>query len=96
MDRRFNPLPLNEQVALREQAVQDVLAHPEWPLPQALRHIRQTLRLTAQDMGRLAEVSYRTVQDIENGRSAGNVQTVDRLLGVLGLRLGIVRPSELP
>ena len=34
---------------------------------------------------------YRTVQDIEQGRSEGSVQTMNRLFGVLGLKLGVVR-----
>ena len=40
--------------------------------------------------GRL-RISYRALQDIEQGRSQGTVQTMNRILGVLGLRLGVVR-----
>jgi hypothetical protein len=32
MDKRFNPISLQEQVQLRKQAVDGVLAHPEWDL----------------------------------------------------------------
>ena len=89
MDRRYKPIPLAEQAVLRKKAIDDVLANPEWPLPQAVRHIRETLRLTAPEMARLSGVSNRTLHDIERGRSPGTVQTYGRLLGVLGLRLGV-------
>ena len=91
MDKRFKPLPLPGQLALRRRAIEEVLAHPEWQLAQALRHIRTTLRLTVPELASLAKVSTRTLQDIEAGRSAGTVQTLNSVLGVLGLRLGVQR-----
>jgi len=30
-----------EQLELRRQALEDVLAHPEWSLPQAIRHLKK-------------------------------------------------------
>jgi len=90
MDKRYKPLPLAEQLLLRKQVVEDILAHPEWPLPMAIVHMRKTLRLTSAELAKLAGISYRTLQDIEQGRSTGTVQTMDRVLGVLGLRLGVV------
>ena len=95
MDKRYNPLSLQEQMVLRRKAVEDVLAHPEWDLRRAVRHIRETLRLTTREMAQLAGVSFRTLQDLEQGRSTGTVQTLERLLGVLGLRLGVTaQPRE--
>ena len=91
MDKRFKPLPLPEQLGLRRRAIDEVLAHPEWQLAQAVRHIRTTLRLTVREMAHLAKVSTRTLQDIEAERSAGTVQTLNSVLGVLGLRLGAQR-----
>lgn len=91
MDKRFNPVSLPQQLALRRQAVEDVLAHPEWSLRESVRHLKKTLRLTSAELARLAGVSMRTLQDIEQGRSEGTVQTLNRILGVLGLRLGVVR-----
>lgn len=32
-----------------------------------------------------------TIQDIEQGRSDGTVQTMNRIFGMLGLKLGVVR-----
>lgn len=91
MDKRFNPVSLPQQLALRRQAVEDVLAHPEWSLRESVRHLKKTLRLTSAELAKLAGVSMRTLQDIEQGRSEGTVQTLNRILGVLGLRLGVVR-----
>lgn len=102
MDKRYNPLTPGQQMHARKQAVEDVLAHPEWTLPEAINHIKTTLRLTASELAKLAGISHRTLQDIEQGRSPGSVQTMNRILGVLGLRLGVVRnyttakPPELP
>lgn len=90
MDKRYNPLPLPEQLALRRQAVEDVLAHPEWSLAQAVRHLKRTMRLTTAEMAKLSGVSYRTMQDIEQERSEGTVQTMNRIFGMLGLKLGVV------
>ena len=91
MDKRYNALPLAEQLALRQQAIDDVLAHPEWTLAQAVRHLKKTMRLTTAEVAQLSGVAYRTVQDIEQERSEGTVQTMNRLLGMLGLKLGVVR-----
>lgn len=91
MDKRFNPVSLPQQLALRRQAVEDVLAHPEWSLRDSVRHLKKTLRLTSAELAKLAGISMRTLQDIEQGRSEGTVQTLNRILGVLGLRLGVVR-----
>ena len=96
MDKRYNAISVPEQLALRLQAIEVVLAHPEWTLQQSVRHLKRTLRLTSAELARLAGVSTKTIQDIEQGRSEGTVQTLNRILGVLGLKLGVVRasPSE--
>jgi DNA-binding XRE family transcriptional regulator len=96
MDKRYKALSVPEQLALRLQAIEEVLAHPEWTLQQSVRHLKLTLRLTSAELARLAGVSTKTIQDIEQGRSEGTVQTMNRILGVLGLKLGVVRvhPGE--
>jgi DNA-binding XRE family transcriptional regulator len=90
MDKRYNAISLREQIALRQRAIDEVLTHPEWGLTESLRHIRTTLRLTAAELAKLSGVSFRTLQDIEQGRSTGTVQTMNKLFSVLGLRLGVV------
>lgn len=91
MDKRYNAISIPEQLALRRQAVEAVLAHPEWTLQQSVRHLKRTLRLTSVELAKFAGVSTKTIQDIEQGRSEGTVQTLNRILGVLGLKLGVVR-----
>ncbi len=90
MDKRYKPLPLAQQLTLRKQAVEDILAHPEWTLRASVRHMKGALHLTTAELAKLAGISTRTLQDIEQGRSQGTVQTMNRVLGVLGLRLGTV------
>ncbi|KVL12343.1 helix-turn-helix domain-containing protein [Burkholderia sp. MSMB1826] len=91
MDKRYNALPLPEQLLLRRQAIEGVLAHPEWSLRESLRYLKKTMRLTSAEMATLAGVSTKTIQDIEQGRSEGTVQTMNRIFGMLGLKLGVVR-----
>ena len=91
MDKRYKPVPLAQQLMLRKLAVEEILAHPEWPLRTSVRHIKSALRLTSAELAKLAGISTRTLQDIELGRSPGTVQTMNRVFGVLGLRLGVVR-----
>lgn len=91
MDKRFNPLTIVEQLELRQQAVDDVLSHPEWSLPEAVRHLRKTMRLTTAEMAKLSGVAYRTLQDIEQERSEGSVATMNRIFGMVGLKLGVAR-----
>jgi DNA-binding XRE family transcriptional regulator len=45
-------------------------------------------------MAKLSGVSYRTMQDIEQERSEGTVQTMNRILGVVGLKLGVRHVDE--
>ncbi len=91
MDKRYTALSIPEQLDLRRQAVEDVLAHPEWSLAQAIRHLKKTMRLTTAEMAKLSGVAYRTMQDIEQERSEGSVQTMNRIFGMLGLKLSVAR-----
>jgi DNA-binding XRE family transcriptional regulator len=91
MDKRFNTLTLAEQLELRRRAVEDVLAHPEWSLAQSVRHLKKTMRLTTAEMAKLSGLAYRTMQDIEQERSDGSVQTMNRIFGMLGLKLSVAR-----
>ena len=91
MDRRYNALPLHEQLALRREADEDVVAHPEWTLRECVRHLKKRMRLTSREMAVLAGVSTKTIQDIEQGRSDGTVQTMNRIFGMVGLKLAVVR-----
>lgn len=94
MDKRYETLTLPQQLELRKKAISDVLANPQWSLPQAVRHLKRTMRLTTAELAKLAGISFRTLQDIEREKSDGTVQTLNRVLGVLGLKLGVARVSH--
>lgn len=96
MDKRYTALTLQQQLELRRQAVDDVLAHPQWSLPYAIRHLKKTMRLTTAELAKLSGVGFRTLQDIEQERSDGSVQTMNRIFAVLGLKLGVVREAPSP
>lgn len=51
------------------------------------------MRITTAELAKLAGISFRTLQDIECEESEGTVQTMNRIFGVLGLKLGVVRVS---
>ena len=69
----------SEQLDLRREAIE------------AICHMRRAMRLTTAEMPKLSDVSQRTLQDIEQERSEGSVQTMNRIPDVLGLRLGVCR-----
>jgi DNA-binding transcriptional regulator YiaG len=91
MDKRYNAMSLEEQLSLRRRAVEDVLAHPEWTLAQSVRHLRKTMRLTTRELAQLSGLSFRTVQNIEREVSYGTVGSMNGLLGLMGLKLGVTR-----
>lgn len=94
MDKRYDTLTLTQQLELRKKAVDDVLANPQWSLAEAVRHLKKTMRLTTTELAKLAGISFRTLQDIEREKSEGTVQTLNRVFGMLGLKLGVVRVSR--
>ena len=73
-----------------------MLARPEWSLPQAVRHLKKTMRLTTAEMATLSGVAYRTMQDIEQERSPGSVNTMNSIFGMLGHKLGVARIARGP
>jgi predicted transcriptional regulator len=94
MDKRYKPLALSQQMDLRQQVMNDLLAHPEWSLQEAVCRLKKGLRLTTADLAKLSGVSFRAVQNIERGVSLGTVQTMNRIFGVLGLRLAVATAKE--
>ena len=90
MDKRYATLTVPQQLELRRRAISDVLESPHWSLPQAVRHLKKTMHLTTAELAKLSGVSFRTLQDIEREKSEGTVQTMNRVFGVFGLKLGVV------
>lgn len=97
MDKRHKPLQPEELRALHESAVRDILMHPEWDLVQVIRHAKKTIKITTEELAAMADVGKRTLQDIEAGLSGGTVLTMNKVLGCLGLKLGVVEltPTKL-
>ena len=94
MDKRYDTLTLAQQLELRKKAVNDVLTNPKWNLAEAVRHLKKTMRLTTAELAKLSGISFRTLQDIEREKSQGTVQTMNRIFGVLGLKLGVARVTQ--
>ena len=94
MDKRYAALSMGEQLMLRKQAIDDVLEHPEWTLQQSVRHLKRSMRLTSAELAKMAGINARTLLDIEQGRSTGTVQTLNGILGVLGLKLGVFKAQK--
>jgi DNA-binding transcriptional regulator YiaG len=91
MDRRYAELSVVEQLEIRRLAIDAVLANPQWSLAQAIRHLKTSMRITTRELAHMAGLGFRTLQDIEQGRSEGTVQSINRIFAVFGLRLGVVR-----
>ena len=56
-----------------------------------MQYLKTGLRLTTAELAKVAGISARTLQDIEQGRSQGTVQTMNKILVVMGLRLGVCK-----
>ena len=66
-----------------------MLSHPEWSLEDSVRHLKKTMRLTTAEMAKLSGVACRTMQDIEQQRNEGSVQTMNRICEMLGLKFAV-------
>lgn len=95
-DQRFKPLSPIEQQQERMALAAELAADPAMPVPQVIRKIRSTLRLTIAEYARLCGVSARTLQDIERGESSPTLATADKLLKPLGMSVGAVKKPRQP
>lgn len=96
MDKRYRPLTPLEQLRLREKLDDTLRAHPEWSFAHAVRHIRTSLRLTVDDMAKVARISGQTLRNIEAGRSSPTIETATQLLRPFGLRLSVTTSGDTP
>jgi XRE family transcriptional regulator, regulator of sulfur utilization len=94
MDKRYKPLTPLEQLEARRRLLQEIADHPARPIPEVIRQIRMTLRLTIVDYARLCGISARALQDIERKQASPTLATVDKLLKPMSLKLAVV--SETP
>ena len=91
MDERYRKLSPAEEAERRKKAVEEILAHPEWTVPEAIKYMKRCLHLKAKDVAALSGVGHRTVANIESGATEGTVVTVNSILSILGLKLGVVK-----
>lgn len=62
-------------------------------LRETIKERRATLGITQLDLSEMAEVSLATVKDIERGKGNPSLDTIQKLLYVLGLEMSFhVRP----
>jgi XRE family transcriptional regulator, regulator of sulfur utilization len=94
MDKRYKPLTPLEQLEARRRLLQEIADNPSQPIPEVIRHIRTTLRLTIADYARLCGVSARALQDIERNQASPTLATIEKLLKPMALKLAVV--SETP
>jgi DNA-binding transcriptional regulator YiaG len=94
MDKRYKPLTPAEQLELREKILATLAEHPEWTVPEVVRYVRTTLRLTTAEMARVGKLSVLTLKNLEAGRSSPTLDTVTRLLRPFGLRVSVTSSSE--
>lgn len=90
MDKRFKPISTSEELDIRRAMLDDIEAHPGRPVPEVIRLVRTTLRITMAEYAKLCGVSARGLQDIERGIKSPTLDTVAKLLRPLGLRVGVV------
>ena len=90
MDKRFNPMSASEQLEVRLALLEDIDSHPERSVPDTIRVVRTTLRLTIAEYARLCGVSARGLADIERGLTSPTLDTVAKLLKPMGLRIGVM------
>lgn len=96
MDKRYIPLTPEQAEALRARAVSDVVANPQWPLPETVRHLKKTMRLTTAELANMAGVGYRSLQDILHERGEGRLETMRLVLAAVGLKLVVQRLDNGP
>lgn len=94
MDTRYGSMTRSEVLLLRKKVIEDMLAHTEWTPVEALGYMRKELKITLEELEKLSAVPAQVIESIEQGTSTGTVEELGKLLGVLGLKLGVVRPPR--
>lgn len=90
MDKRYKALSPAEAIDARRTLANELAADPTLPIPQVIKKIRNTLRLTIAEYARICGVSARTLQDIERGESSPTLATAEKLLKPMGMVVSAV------
>jgi y4mF family transcriptional regulator len=56
-------------------------------LKDIMKQRRETLSLTQQDLSEMAEVGLATIKDIERGKGNPSLNTIKKILDILGLEI---------
>ena len=91
MDKRYQQLSADEQMARRQAGYQSITDQPGQPLAQIVALLRKELRLTLEEMSKLTGVSVRVIHAIENHQGNPTLATAEKLLRPFGLHLGVFR-----
>ena len=59
-----------------------------------IQNRRSLLRITQEDLAEISGVSLRTIKTIEKGQGNPTVKVLEKLLGVMGLRLNVVEKVD--
>lgn len=89
MDKRFKPLTPIEQMQKRQQILEIITQHPEWPFHQVARFLRTELHLTLNDMSKITKIAPQTLQKMEQPDGNPTLKSMQKLLSVFGLSLQI-------
>lgn len=74
-------------ISLRKFAAESLLKQTIVELRETIKERRATLGITQLDLAEMAEVSLATVKDIERGKGNPSLETILKLLNVLGLEM---------
>ena len=91
MDKRFKPLSPIEQMQKRQQVLEMINQHPEWPFHKVARYLRTELHLTLIDMSKITKIAPQTLQKMESPESNPTLNSMLKLLNPFGLDLCIKR-----
>lgn len=96
MDKRFTPLAPSDEILHRRQLLASVTNTPGLHIPDAIRRLREGMRITLEEYARISGVSARAIHAIENGQGNPTLATLEKLLQPFGLTVGITTlPSPL-
>lgn len=91
MEKRHSSMTSREQLMVRKRVIEEVLARTDWTPAHAVGYIRSELGLTTEEFAKLSGVPSTVIEGVEQNGPPGTVEEFSKLLGVLGLKLGVVK-----
>lgn len=79
---------------LRKRVIEDMQTHTEWSPVEAIRFMQTELKLTILELAKLSGLPGDIIEGIVKGTSPGTVEELGKLLGIVGLKLGVVRRTS--